>query len=302
MTCVAVYRRGNDPGYVEHPHPSAPGCSVAFGAAAREWLRYIEVDRKRRASTVREYRQVVHGHLIPEFGEDTPLSELTPARIEEYRERLVAEGRLSPRTINRNLTRLNGIFRRAIRAHGLRANPAAHVDRQPIRASGDFRVLAPAELERLLEAAVSEQDRALFAVAGYAGLRMGEVVPSRGGTSTSSDEYFMCVEATYSGALSCRSQGVSAVFHSFRKRPHHSLRSASERFLLDQATGCSCAVTAASLTTRRSGVGSIRRSKLLGCRGCGSTTSVIASGRWPFRRSRCRTSRPTWDTPRSRRR
>src|ERR671914_1233910 len=175
MGCVPVYRHGNDPGYVEHPHPSAADCSVAFGAAAREWLRYIEVDRKRRVSTVREYRQVVHGHLIPEFGEDTPLSELTPARIEEYRERLVAEGRLSPRTINRNLTRLNGIFRRAIRAHGLRANPAAHVDRQPIRASGDFRVLAPAELERLLEAAVSEQDRAMFAVAGYAGLRMGEL-------------------------------------------------------------------------------------------------------------------------------
>ncbi|MBA2298441.1 MAG: site-specific integrase, partial [Actinobacteria bacterium] len=148
---------------------------MVFGAAARDWLRYIEFDRKRRVSTVREYQQVVHAHLIPEFGEDTPLCELTTARIEKYRERLVAEERLSARTINRNLTRLNGIFRRAIRAHGLRDNPAAHVDRQPIRASGDFRVFTPRELERLFNAALSDQDRAMFAVAAYAGLRMGEL-------------------------------------------------------------------------------------------------------------------------------
>ena len=148
---------------------------VGFGEAAREFLRYIEHDRKRRRSTLRDYRHVVCSHLIPAFGECTPIDEITPRLIEDYRERLVREGALAPRTVNKVLVVLHGVFRRAVRRYGLASNPASEVDRQPVRASGDFRVLAPREIQRLIEAAASPQDEAIFAVAAFAGLRVGEL-------------------------------------------------------------------------------------------------------------------------------
>jgi site-specific recombinase XerC len=40
---------------------------VTFGAACDEWLDYIEHERKRRPSTVRDYRQTVKNMLLPEF-------------------------------------------------------------------------------------------------------------------------------------------------------------------------------------------------------------------------------------------
>lgn len=41
--------------------PARPVGGVTFAAAAAEWLRYIEHDRKRRPSTLRDYRVVVKG-------------------------------------------------------------------------------------------------------------------------------------------------------------------------------------------------------------------------------------------------
>jgi integrase len=146
-----------------------------FGMAAREWLRYIETDRKRRRSTIRDYRDVVRFRLIPEFGDKTLLNEISPSRIEDYRERLAAGGMLAPRTINKILTILHGLFRRAMRVYGLESNPVALVDRQPVPCCGDFRVLAPAQIDALLFAAADLQDRAIFALAAYAGLRVGEL-------------------------------------------------------------------------------------------------------------------------------
>ena len=41
-----------------------------FGQACDEWLRYVEHDRERRPSTVRDYRNTVHRYLLPHFGPD----------------------------------------------------------------------------------------------------------------------------------------------------------------------------------------------------------------------------------------
>ena len=103
------------------------------------------------------------------------LEAVTTERIDAYRARLVEEGKLSARTINKRLVILHGILRRAMRVYGLRSNPAALVDRQPQRRSGDFEVLDPAEVEALARAAESEQDAALFRVAAFTGLRLGEL-------------------------------------------------------------------------------------------------------------------------------
>ena len=163
---------GRDGNVIVEPRP---GDEVTFGQAAREWMRYVEHDRKRRPSTIRDYRRELETRLIPEFGDATPLSEITTADIEAFRERLVAEGRLSPRTINKRLAQLHAIFKRAQRAFDLPLNPVAGAERQPQERTGEFTALEPHEVELLAANAVTAQDAAMFTVAAFTGLRLGEL-------------------------------------------------------------------------------------------------------------------------------
>ena len=103
------------------------------------------------------------------------IEDVTTDRIDAYRTRLVDEGRLSARTINKHLVMLHGIFRRARRAYRLPVNPAAGVERQPVRSTGRFRVLDPSEVEQVARHADTPQDAALYLVAAFTGLRMGEL-------------------------------------------------------------------------------------------------------------------------------
>ena len=95
--------------------------------------------------------------------------------IDAYRARLVAEGKLSARSVNKLLVQLHAIFKRVQRLHRLPNNPAAGIDRQPLKRSGDIDVLTPAEVEALVRAAETEQDAAIFSVAAFTGLRLGEL-------------------------------------------------------------------------------------------------------------------------------
>jgi integrase len=166
---------GADPGI------SIAGSGVTFGVAAESWLAYIRDDRKRRPSTVSGYRRELDRNLLPEFGADTPLEEITTEDIDAYRERLVAEGRLSPRTINKRLAQLHAIFKRAQRTYGLARNPVEGAERQPHRLSGDITVLDARQVELLASKAADEQDAAMFLVAAFTGLRLGELRALRWG-------------------------------------------------------------------------------------------------------------------------
>jgi integrase len=152
---------------------------ATFEQACREWLRYVEHDRRRRPSTVRGYLHVVEGSYLPEFGADTPLDEIDTARVERYRERMVRERRLRPATINQRLAMLHGLFKRAQRVYGLPTNPVAGADRQPHTRSGDFRVLDPGDVQLLAGHAENEQDACLFVFAAFTGLRLGELLALR---------------------------------------------------------------------------------------------------------------------------
>lgn len=72
--------------------------------------------------------------LDPEFG-TLALEKVTTELIDNYRARLVDEGAISERTINKRLVIRHGILRRAMKVYGLRENAAALVDRQPLRKS-----------------------------------------------------------------------------------------------------------------------------------------------------------------------
>lgn len=152
---------------------------ATWADACREWLRWIEDDRKRKRSTVRDYRLAVEANLIPDLGADRKLEAIPARSIEAYRDALLAEGRLSPRTINKRLTMIHGIFGRAQKVWNLRANPAAGIDKVPERRSGDIDVLRPDEIRQLAAAAATEQDRALYLTAAFTGLRFGELAALR---------------------------------------------------------------------------------------------------------------------------
>ena len=90
-------------------------------------------------NTISDYRGVIEGYLHPEFGEK-PLESITPDAIDPYKERLIAKGKLSSRTITRHLTVLHGIFKRAKRVWKLADNPASAelVERPKLVYTGEF--------------------------------------------------------------------------------------------------------------------------------------------------------------------
>lgn len=153
---------------------------VTFADAAAEFLRFVSESRQRDAVTVRDYKGVIEGYLLPTFGEQA-LDAITADAIEAYRDRLLFDGRLSARTIVRHLTVLHGIFKRAKRVYGLSHNPAAAelVERPQVVYTGEFDTYDREELDLLIGAAESPQDAAIYRVAAFTGLRLGELAALR---------------------------------------------------------------------------------------------------------------------------
>jgi integrase len=149
---------------------------ATFANAAEEWLRYVERDRERKASTVADYRHMV-SRLKPELG-SLRIEDITPERIESYRDDLVEGGR-SNRTINKYLVVLHGIFKRAMKVYGLPANPVTLVEKRPNTRPANIDVFSYEEVTALRRAAESDQDAALYLTAALTGLRMGELLALR---------------------------------------------------------------------------------------------------------------------------
>jgi integrase len=84
--------------------------------------------------------------LLPEFGAATLLHKIDTARVDAYRERLLVEGQLSRRTIQKILVLLHGILKRAKCKGWIAANPAADAERVSVRRSVEFNVLTPEEV------------------------------------------------------------------------------------------------------------------------------------------------------------
>ena len=131
---------------------------VTFADAAAEFVRYARDVRQVDDVTVRDYRGVIDGYLLDAFGSE-PLESITPDMIDAYKEDLIAERRLSNRTIVRHLTVLHGIFKRAKRVWGLQSNPAAAelVERPKVTYTGEFDTLDPDEIEQLAGAAATSR-------------------------------------------------------------------------------------------------------------------------------------------------
>lgn len=166
--------------------PGADQSGASFRDAAAEYLRYVGEVRQIDPKTVADYRGVINGYLLEEFG-DTAIEKVTPDLIDAYKEKLLSgekpegERRLSNRTIVRHLTVLHGIFKRAKRVWGLKSNPAAAelVERPKVVYTGEFDALDRDEIELLATTAESAQDAAIYKTAAFTGLRQGELLGLR---------------------------------------------------------------------------------------------------------------------------
>ncbi len=152
--------------------PGVTRSGATFADAAAEWLRFIEQDRERKPSTIRDYRSVLESRLLPVFA-PMPIEDITIGVIEQWRASL---GELSNRSKNKLLIVMHGIFRRAQTIYGLSVNPLARIEKHPQRRSGDIEVFSPEEVWGLVRASTSEQDGAMFLTAAFTGLRMGELL------------------------------------------------------------------------------------------------------------------------------
>jgi integrase len=146
-----------------------------FGEACDAWLTYVAHEKDRRPSTINDYRNALRRYLLPEFGADTLLHTIDTGRVDAFRERMLAEGRLSRRTIQKVLVLLHGILKRAKRKGWISSNPAEDAERVTVRRTGEFNVLSPEEVHAVARADGSELFGAIFVTAAFTGLRMGEL-------------------------------------------------------------------------------------------------------------------------------
>ncbi|HET6449595.1 MAG TPA: tyrosine-type recombinase/integrase [Conexibacter sp.] len=162
---------------------SGPAARVpTFGDAVDDWLAYLRVEKRRKRSTVQDAENVANADLIPRFGRDTPLysverrelvvadvnrqrTEIREVRrdafttedVDDYRRDLLDSG-CSPRTAQKKLVLLHGVFKLAKRRKRIEANPSEDAERVTLDDPGIFNVLEPVEFEAVYRAALGELD------------------------------------------------------------------------------------------------------------------------------------------------
>jgi integrase len=193
-----------------------------FGDAVEARLAYLEVEKRRKFSTLRDARNVAKANLLPRFGRDTPLYSIereevvvrrngrqffevreqrrdcfTTDDVDAYRRELLASD-LSPRTAQKILVLLHGVFKLAKRRKLIVSNPSEDAERVSLEDPGVFNILEPVEFEAVYRAVLGQQDQrpesergideidrlsqaerelygAFLSTAFYAGPRLGEL-------------------------------------------------------------------------------------------------------------------------------
>ena len=189
----------------------APGERIpTFGDAAAEWLHYLEVEKRRKPSTIQDARNTVRRSLLPHFGADTPLYSVerhevivmrggrqqveiredrhdtfTTEDVDAFRRELLAS-HLSPRSAQKILVLLHALFKLAKRRKLIQSNPSEDAERVSLTDPGTFNILEPVEFEAVYRAVLAldedpvagdrEMYAALLATTFYAGLRLGELL------------------------------------------------------------------------------------------------------------------------------
>jgi integrase len=122
-------------------------------------------------SVIRSYATSLRLHIVPDLGA-LRLADVQRRDVQRLADELLAAGR-DPSTIRNALMPLRVIYRRAIEDGELAVNPCSGL-RLPAARGRRERIASPDEASKLL-AALAPADRAVWATAFYAGLRLGEL-------------------------------------------------------------------------------------------------------------------------------
>ena len=122
-------------------------------------------------SALRSYKGTMENRVLPELG-SVRLADVARPDLQDLADRLLADG-LSASTVQVTLLPLRAILGRAVDRGELAVNPCAGLKLPAVRGRRE-RYASPEEAEALV-AAAPEADRAIWATAMYAGLRLGEL-------------------------------------------------------------------------------------------------------------------------------
>jgi integrase len=140
--------------------------------AAESWIKRVEAEGRERG-TLAQYRQHVNLHIAPRIGR-YKLAHLTPARIEAFRDDLLAN--LSRPMARKVLTSLKSLLKAAKHAHVAADVSVGRSKRSERRLEVGRDIPAPAEIKRLVGAAKDDaRMRALLLTAALCGLRASEL-------------------------------------------------------------------------------------------------------------------------------
>lgn len=155
-----------------------PGRQVTIRVALEELITDMRAGIVRNRSgdtykpgTIRGYEQAARDVVAPAFG-SARLAELRRSDVQRLVSRLMTDGK-DASTIRNALMPLRVLYRRAIALDEIATSPLIGVELPAVRGRR-MRIAPPEEAARLLEALPAE-DRAVWATAMYAGLRLGEL-------------------------------------------------------------------------------------------------------------------------------
>lgn len=144
----------------------------AWYAAAQDGAIRNRSGQPFKPSSLRAYEQAMRLHVLPELG-GTRLASLHRPDLQRFTRRMEAAGS-QPSTVRGAILPLRAIYKHAVEIGDLAVNPTAGLS-LPASQGGRDRIATPAEAQALLSALPETRDRALWATALYAGLRLGEL-------------------------------------------------------------------------------------------------------------------------------
>lgn len=126
-------------------------------------------------AAIRQYGHNLRLRVLPVLG-DMRLAEVTTRDLQQLVDGMV-EAKRAPATIDSAITPLKSLYRRAVARGDLKANPTLGLEKPAVRCAPK-QVVAPAQAKAMIDA-LEGDDRVLWAVAFYAGLRRGELIGLR---------------------------------------------------------------------------------------------------------------------------
>lgn len=126
-------------------------------------------------STVQAYESALNLRVLDELG-GRKLGDVRRVDVQDFADRLLGEG-LDPSTVRNMIAPLRVIFRRAVSRGEIGTNPTSGLELAAPQGQRD-RIEPPEQAAKLI-AALPAKDRALWATAFYAGLRLGELLALR---------------------------------------------------------------------------------------------------------------------------